>query len=259
MSSSQPEQKKSKPDLRETYRKQLRDSIGGWSGTAITALPTVVFVIVNTAASLRVAIISAVATGLALAGYRLARKQSIQQAISGLFGVLIAALIAARTGQARGYFLLGIWTSFLYAVPFAVSALVRRPLVGWLWEFLDPSPPDPEDPDRPWYRRRPLLRAYTIATLIGTALFLARGVVQATLYHDNATGWLAFARVAMGYPLYIAAVGAGYWIVRRVRHQLPVHVKDELAPPATDESTPSATPPAPSADDRAADRGLGLG
>jgi hypothetical protein len=260
VSSSQPEEEKSKPDLRETYRKQLRDSIGGWSGTAITALPTVVFVIVNTAASLRVAIISAVATGLALAGYRLARKQSTQQAISGLFGVLIAALIAARTGQARGYFLLGIWTSFLYAVPFAVSVLVRRPLVGWLWEFLDPSPPDPDDPDRPWYRRRPLLRAYTIATLIGTVLFLARGVVQATLYHDNATGWLAFARVAMGYPLYIAAVGAGYWIVRRVRHRLPVHVKDELAPPAGEsESTGTPPVPAPSADDRAADRGLGLG
>jgi hypothetical protein len=247
----------SRNDLRETYRKQLRDSIGGWSGTLITALPTVVFVIVNSTASLRPAIISAVGTGLLLAGYRLARKQSTQQAISGLVGVLIAAIIAARTGQARGYFLLGIWTSFLYAVPFAVSVVVRRPLVGLLWEFLDPSPPDPDDPDRPWHRRRPLLRAYTIATLIGTALFLARGVVQATLYQDNATGWLAFARVAMGYPLYIAAVGAGYWVVRRVRHQLPRHLTDELAehpehpePPDADES---------SADDGAADRRLGFG
>jgi len=254
---------KPRPDLRETYRKQLRDSIGGWTGTAITALPTVVFVIVNTAASLRAAIISAVATGLALAGYRLARKQSTQQAISGLFGVVIAAVIAARTGQARGYFLLGIWTSFLYAVPFAISAAVRRPLIGVLWEFLDPSPPDPDDPDRPWYRRGPLLRAYTIATLIGTALFLARGVVQATLYHDNATGWLAFARVAMGYPLYIAAVGAGYWVVRRVRHRLPAHVQDELAgpDPETDgaaEPEPTAEP-SPSADDIAADRRFGLG
>ncbi len=260
-------------DLRETYRKQLRDSIGGWTGTAITALPTVVFVIVNTATTLRAAIISAVATGLALAGYRLARKQSTQQAISGLFGVVIAAVIAARTGQARGYFLLGIWTSFLYAVPFAISAVVRRPLVGLLWEFLDPSPPDPVDPQRPWYRRKALLRAYTVATLIGTALFLARGVVQATLYHDNATGWLAFARVAMGYPLYIAAVGAGYWIVRRVRHQLPAHIQDDLAGPQPRPAAtsgvvpePSAEPgvgpvvdPGPSADDGAADRRFGLG
>jgi MFS family permease len=240
--------------LRETYRKQLRDSIGGWSGTLITALPTVVFVIVNATTSLRPAIISAVGTGLVLAAFRLARKQSTQQAISGLVGVLIAAIIAARTGQARGYFLLGIWTSFLYAVPFAVSVLVRRPLVGLLWEFLDPSPPEPEDPERPWHRRRPLLRAYTVATLIGTVLFLARGVVQATLYQDNATGWLAFARVAMGYPLYIAAVGSGYWVVRRVRHRLPRHLKDELG-----ERPDPGEGSEPSADDGAANRRLGLG
>src|SRR6185437_7791380 len=33
-------------DLRETYRKQLLDSIGGWTGTVITAIPPVVFVVV---------------------------------------------------------------------------------------------------------------------------------------------------------------------------------------------------------------------
>lgn len=225
-------------DLRETYRTQLRESIGGWTGTVITALPPVVFVIVNSTAGLRPAIIAAVATGVALALYRLARKQSTQQAISGLFGVVIAAAIAARTGQARGYFLLGIWSSFAYAVPFAISVLVRRPLIGLLWEFLDPSSDDPAQPGQPWYRRKVLLRAYTVATVIGTALFLARGVVQATLYRENSTGWLAFARVAMGYPLYIAAVGAGYWIVRRARH------RDRAAF---------------SADDRATDGGLGLG
>jgi hypothetical protein len=238
-------------DLRETYRKQLLESIGGWTGTAITALPPVVFVIVNSTAGLRPAIISAVGTGVALTIYRLARKQSVQQAISGLFGVLIAALIAARTGQARGYFLLGIWGSFLYAVPFAVSVVVRRPLVGLLWEFLDLAPDDPEHPDLPWHKRKPLLRAYTIATLIGTALFLARGIVQATLYHDNATGWLAFARIAMGYPLYIAAVGASYWIVRRARHDLSARITDQLAA--------AKSAPESSADDGAPDRGLGLG
>lgn len=259
-----------KADLRETYRRQLRNSIGGWTGTVITALPTVVFVIVNATASLRPAIIAAVGTGVALAAIRVVRKESTQQAVSGLFGVLIAAVIAARTGQARGYFLLGIWTSFLYAVPFAISVLVRRPLIGLLWEFLDPSPPDPDDASRPWYRRRPLLRAYSIATLIGTAVFLARGIVQATLYRDNATGWLAFARVAMGYPLYIAAVGAGYWVVRRVRHQLPPHVVEELAGPVTadpgDVGEPTtrpasepADPPQSSADHRGSDRRFGLG
>lgn len=205
-------------DLRETVRQQMLSSIGGWTGALITAIPTAVFIIVNVATSLRVAIYSAVGSAVLLTGYRLARRESVQQAISGLFGVLIAALIAARTGHARDYFLFGIWTSFVYAVPFAVSMVVRRPLVGVLWEFLDPSPADAGG--RPWHRRRPLLAAYSWATLAVTAMFLARGIVQATLYHRDATGWLAFARIAMGYPLFIAAAGFSFWIGQRARRRV---------------------------------------
>lgn len=203
--------------LRETYRQQMIDSIGGWQGALITAIPTTVFVIVNVTSSLRAAIIAAVGSAVVLTGYRLVRKQSIQQALSGLFGVVIAAVIASRTGEARGYFLLGIWTSFLYAVPFAVSVVVRRPLVGLIWEFLDPTPGRDETP---WHRRRPLLVAYTWSTLVATAVFLVRGIVQLTLYRDKATGWLAFARIALGYPLFIAAAGFAFLVVTRARRRV---------------------------------------
>jgi Protein of unknown function (DUF3159) len=205
-------------DLRETFRQQLITGIGGWSGALITAIPTAVFIVVNVLTTLRVAILAAVGSALLLTGYRLIRRQSIQQAMSGLFGVIVAAIIAARTGQARGYFLLGIWTSFVYAVPFAISMLVRRPLVGLAWEFLDPTPAEVDDP--PWYRRRELLRAYTWATLGATLVFLSRGIVQAMLYHRNATGWLAFARIAMSYPLFLAAVGFSFLVVGRARRRL---------------------------------------
>jgi hypothetical protein len=231
------------PD-RETLRKQMLGSIGGWSGALITAIPTAVFVVVNVTAGLRPAIYAAVGAALVLTGYRFVRKQPVQQAVSGLLGVLIAALIAARTGQARGYFLLGIWTSFLYAVPFAVSMLFRRPLVGLIWEFLDPTPtPAPSSAEsttepttgptadstarlptvptaQPWHRCRPLLLAYTEATIAATLVFLARGLVQWKLYGANATGWLAFARIAMGYPLFIAAVGFSFLVVTRARRRL---------------------------------------
>ena len=221
----------SEPDrvekLRETYRAQLLQGIGGWSGTIVTAVPPVVFVVVNAFAGLRPAILAAVLSAIALAGYRLLRKQPVQQALSGLFAVAIAALIAARTGQARGYFLFGIWTSFAYAVPFAVSLLARRPLVGIVWEFLDPTPgpaPGPADgagrPAVPWYRRPALLHAYDVATLAGTVVFVARWLVQWKLYGANATGWLAFARVAMGYPLWIAAVALAFLVIRRARRRL---------------------------------------
>ena len=43
--------------VREIYRQQMLDSIGGWSGTVITAIPTVVFVVVNAASTLRWAVV----------------------------------------------------------------------------------------------------------------------------------------------------------------------------------------------------------
>lgn len=214
---------------RDLLRRQLVAGIGGWTGAVITAIPTAVFVIVNVTAGLRWAIVAAVGSAVVLTGYRLARKQPIQQALSGLFGVLIAAIIAARTGQARGYFLVGIWTSFLYAVPFGLSVLVRRPLVGLIWEFLDPTPAleSPQSPEpQPWHRRRPLLFAYTWATLAATVVFLARGIVQWQLYGANATGWLAFARIAMGYPLFIAAVGFSFFVVTRARRRVAAPVRE---------------------------------
>jgi uncharacterized protein DUF3159 len=216
-------------DLRETYRKQMLDSIGGWTGTVITAIPPVVFVVVNAITDLRPAIYAAIGSAVVLAVYRLIRRQSVQQALTGLFAVVVAALIAGRTGQARGYFLLGIWSSFVYAAAFGLSTLVRRPVVGLLWEFLEPTP---GDDGRPWYRRRVLVRAYDLATLAATVVFLARGLVQLALFRHNATGWLAFARIAMGYPLYIAAVGFGFWIVTRARRRLAPPTQPPAVSPA---------------------------
>ncbi len=237
-------------ELREKTRQQILDSMGGWSGTIVAAIPPVVFVIVNALAGLRPAIVAAVASGVLVAGYRLARRQPVQQAVTGLFSVAIAAAIAARTGQARGYFLFGIAAAFAYAAVFAGSLLVRRPLVGVLWEYLDPSPLPPE---QRWYRLRELRRAYDVATGAVLAMFLARGVVQLKLFSDNRTGLLAAARIAMGLPLYLAVVGVVFWVVRRARHRLGL--RSTLPTPAVlgSASAPDETP----VDQPSADRSLG--
>jgi hypothetical protein len=193
---TQPAEPDEPAGFREVYRKQLLTGLGGWSGTVIAAIPTVVFVVVNTVARLHWAIVAAVGSAILLAGYRLLRRQSVQQAVSGLLGVLIAALIAARTGQAKGYFLFGIITSFAYADD------------GNAEQSL------------PWYQRPVLRRAYDLATALAAAIFLARGIVQLALFRENSTGWLAVARIAMGYPLYIVAVGFGLWSVNRARRSI---------------------------------------
>lgn len=239
-------------DLRDRTRQQLLDAMGGWSGTVVAAIPPVVFVIANAISGLRQAIIAALISGVLVAAYRLVRRQPLQQAVTGLFTVAVAAAIAARTGQARGFFLVGIVGAVAYAVVFAVSLLVRRPLVGLIWEFLDPSPL-PEG--QRWYRVKVLRRAYDIASCAALAMFAARAVVQLSLFKDNRTGLLAVAKIAMGFPLYIAVVGICFWVVRRARRTLgPLE-----QPLAADQPAPVPPETVSGGADRAPDGGLCLG
>lgn len=210
-------------DLRERYRQQVLSAIGGWSGMVITAVPPVVFVIVNTLAGLRPAILAALGAGAAVALYRAVRKQPLQQAATGLVGVAVAAFIAYRTGQARGYFLVGILTSFGYAAAFGISLIVRKPLVGYVWEFLEPNPRR----GVPWTREPILLRAYSWATFAAFLLFAARAAVQTSLFASDRTGWLAVARLGMGYPLYIAVLAFVFWVCRRAHRTLEHQIASE--------------------------------
>jgi Protein of unknown function (DUF3159) len=190
----------------------LVESIGGWRGLVDSGLPVVVFVAVNAFAGLQAAIWAAIGVGVALFALRLARRQTVQQALSGFFGILVAAFIANRTGEAKGFFLLGIWASFVYAGVFLASVLARWPLVGVIWEYVDGR-----GIGTAWRKDRPLMRVYTWCTLVWVLVFLARGLVQRYLYDQDLTGWLAVARLAMGYPFTIGAVAISVLAVRRVR------------------------------------------
>lgn len=190
----------------------LVESIGGWRGLFDSGLPVVVFVGANAAAGLTAAIWAAIGCGALLLVVRLLRRETVQQAVSGFLGVALAAYIASRTGEAKGFFLLGIWASFGYAALFLGSVLVRWPLVGVVWEYVDGG-------GGRWRRDPALLRVYTWTTLVWVGVFLSRGIVQRFLYEEDRTGWLAVARLAMGYPLTIGALAITIVAVRRVRRR----------------------------------------
>ena len=48
--------------------------------------------------------------------WRLIRRDSVQPAVSGFFGVAVCALVAYVVGESKGYFLVGIWMSLVWAV-----------------------------------------------------------------------------------------------------------------------------------------------
>lgn len=199
----------------------LLERMGGLSGLVVGAVPTFAYVIVNAIAGLDAAVVVAVAASAGLIVMRKIRGEPIQPAVSGLLGVVVAALIAFYTGSAEGYFLPGIWASLVMAVLFAVSVLVRRPLVGVVWNLLTSA-----GARQTWRTDKVALHAFDVATLAFVAVFVARFLIQDWLYDAGSTGWLAFARIAMGYPMLGLAVLVTFWAVRRARGRLVV-VTDE--------------------------------
>ncbi|HEV2779124.1 MAG TPA: DUF3159 domain-containing protein [Actinophytocola sp.] len=198
----------------ETPRSQtLLQEMGGISGLIYSSVPVLVFVLVNSIFSLQPAIWSAVGSALLITVIRIVRKQPLQPAISGFFGVAIAAFIAYRTGSAKGFFLFGIWASLVYGSVFTLSVLVRWPLVGVIWGLLNGH-------GQRWRADRKAMIAYDLATLAWAAVFAARFIVQRWLYDEDQTGWLAFARIAMGYPLTAVALLVTIWAVRRAGHRV---------------------------------------
>jgi hypothetical protein len=71
--------------------------------------------------------------------------------------------------------------------------------------------------------------AYDIATLIWVVVFLSRFIVQRYLYDLDQTGWLGVARIAMGWPLTIAAALLMYFPIRVA--QRAIHAADEPVAP----------------------------
>lgn len=193
----------------------LLERMGGISGLVVGAVPTVAYVIVNAIAGLDAAVVVAVGVSIGLIVLRKIRREPIQPAVSGLLGVVVASLIAFYTGSAEGYFLPGIWMSLVAAVVFTISIVVRRPLVGVIWNALTSA-----GVPQAWRTDKVALRAFDVATAAFVAVFAARYVIQDLLYDAGSAGWLAFARIAMGYPLLALALLVTYWAVRRARRRL---------------------------------------
>lgn len=186
----------------------LLEQMGGIAGLVYSTLPILVFVPVNALWSLQPALYAALGTAAAILVWRLVRGEKIQPAVSGFIGVGICAYIAHRTGTAKGYFLFGIYTSLVYGGVFLLSVLVRWPLVGVIWNALNGA-------SSRWRAVPRARRLYDIATLGWVVVFGARYLVQSQLYDADQTGWLAFARIVMGWPLAALALLVTFYAIRR--------------------------------------------
>jgi len=141
-----------------------------------------------------------------LAGYRLVRRERLQQVLTGFLGLAIAAGFSAWTGQAENFFLPGLITNIAYGTAFVVSILVRWPLLGLAMGYLTGD-------GISWRRDKRLMRTYSAASWIWVGVFFSRLAVQVPLYLAAAVELLGVARVVMGWPLFLAAAYLTYRVL----------------------------------------------
>ncbi len=238
-------------------RHLVLEQLGGWRGMVDATLPTVAFIVANALDGLRTGIWAALGAALLIFLVRVVRRESVQQAVSGLLGVGIAVAIAAASGQARDFFVVGILRNAAVGALLLGSIAFRRPLVGVIAEFLAPShlgamashrlpglsrrlerasatlhrrtappargEPDPE-PERHWREDPRMLRAYTWLTVLWGGTFLVRAVVQWLIYRvseDDVTA-LGTVSLVLGLPVTAVEILVTLWVVARLhRHRTP--------------------------------------
>lgn len=199
-------------------RSRILEVLGGRRGVIDGGLPPLVFVAVNAVAAahlprpaaLAYAIGGAVSVGVGIVGVRILRREPLRQALGGLLGLAIAVAFALGSGEARDFFLPGIYVDAAYAVILAGSVLVGRPLVGTIWGLIFRS--------RGQWRSDPRLRRrFTIVTLGWSLVYASRAVVQTAFYFNDSPGFLAAAKLVLGWPLTALAVVLTLAYVRRLR------------------------------------------
>ena len=181
---------------------------GGTVGILAAAAPAIVFVAVTAIGRLTTAILATGVTAVLAFAYRLARRESLGGAVVGLAIAAACALVAALTGEARGFFLLPTLAPAGILLICLVSVLARRPVTGLVFNRVAGGPSD-------WRHDRSLMRIYDLTTLIAVGINLVNFGLQAFFYAADQTAVLAVAHAATA-PVF-ATVAAGTLIAVRRR------------------------------------------
>lgn len=183
-------------------------AVGGWRGLVEAILPGAAFLVSFVATDELVgSLVGALAVAVVFTVIRLLQRQSLVQAVAGLIGVAVCALVALRSGQAIDYYVTGFWISGAYGIAMLISVAVGWPLLGVLFGYI-------RGEGMAWREQPRRRRAYQLATLLLAAMFLLRLGVQLPLYFAQNLTWLGITRLLMGTPLYAMALWIG-WLISR--------------------------------------------
>ena len=208
-------------------RGQLAKAMGGRRGMVEAAVPTITFTFVYIATKeIRLAIALSVAFAVVMLAVRLVQRSTVQYVFNALVGIGVGSLfvwLGGRNGgdeseQALAYFLPGLLYNAGYGVVMVLSVLARWPVVGFLVGAVADDP-------LAWRQDRQVVKLCSRLTWVLVLPCALRVAVQGPIYlagraaedADPYVTALGIAKVAMGWPVQVAALAAMVWLLARNR------------------------------------------
>ncbi|ASY19279.1 DUF3159 domain-containing protein [Candidatus Planktophila versatilis] len=191
-------------------RDKVISAFGGKKGLIDSGIPAVIFLVIfNVTKDLQSALIASISISALLTVIRLARRDTLQHALSGFIGVLICAWFANRTGNASDLYVPKLLTNLGYGSVYLIANLVGWPVLGLM---LGPILGE----NLSWRNHPERKRAYVQASWLWVAMFFTRIAVQYPIYRSGNVNLLGTVNLAMGYPFFFATAYGSWLIIRRV-------------------------------------------
>ncbi len=211
---SQPQAAVDALTVEEVIRHKLSQALGGKRGMAEGAIPTIGFTLTYILSKeLKLALAVGAAMAVAALVVRIVQKQPVQFVVNAMVGIAIAAVFALRSGKAEDVFLPGIIYNAAYAALMTVSILVRWPVVGLMIGSVTGDLSG-------WRTNAGIVKLCSRLTWLLVLPCAIRVAVQYPLYLAGEVGWLGATKIALGWPLQIAALSAMAVLLARGRTPL---------------------------------------
>ena len=201
----------------------LLKTMGGIHGIIETVLPGLIFVVVfGISLNPWLAIYISAGVSVAFTLWRLFRRQAPTQALVGLGGVVVSAILALMTGRAEDNFLVGIYTNAAYGTVFLISILVGWPIIGVVVNLAKSA-------GSSWRKNRHYFRVYTGVTALWVAMFAIRLIIELPLYFSGNIAALGIMKVALGLPLYVPVLAASWLIIRAMLRERALTAPEDIS------------------------------
>ena len=192
----------------------LWNAMGGSLGIVETVLPGLLFVAVFTfTLNPWLAIWISVGTSVIFTLYRLIRRQAATQALVGLAGVVLSAVLALMSNKPEDNFVVGMVTNGVYGLVFLISIVIGWPLIGVVVGLV-------RSEGTTWRQNRHHRRVYLGVTALWVGMFSLRLAIEVPLYVAGNVAGLATAKLILGLPLYVPVLALTWLIVRSLYREI---------------------------------------